>query len=196
MATATQTAHLGSSTMDEGTSRSAFTSLRVDVPTFRPPDDDHFLPRRPGGSRHGGGGGDGGGGGGGNPGDPAGAVPAAAAPIPPGQQTDKFIGIAPQVFTGDRTTTEDFLIQWDTYCGANSDNTALANPYRKAMIFLTYLQGNLVRTWVLSAMEWLRVRVEDRGWPQHDPRLWRGIELTFRESFADTLEAERAKAIL
>jgi hypothetical protein len=45
-------------------------------------------------------------------------------------------------------------------------------------------------------MEWLRVRVEDQGWPRHDPRLWQGIEHTFRESFADTLEAERAKAIL
>jgi hypothetical protein len=193
MATETCTTALSSMTMDEGTSQSAFTNIRVEVPTFRPPDDESFLPRRPGGSSHGGGGGGGGddgGGGGGHPGDPAGAIPAVPAPIPQGHQTDKFIGVAPQVFTGDRTTTEDFLIQWETYCGANSNNTALANPYRKAMIFLTYLQGNLVRTWVLSAMEWLRVRVEDRGWPRHDPRLWRGIEHTFRDSFVDTLEAE------
>jgi hypothetical protein len=54
--------------------------------------------------------------GGGHPRDLAGAIPAVPAPIPPGHQTDKFIGVAPQVFTGDRTTTEDFLIQWETYC--------------------------------------------------------------------------------
>ena len=53
---------------------------------------------------------------------------------------------------GDRTKTEDFLLQWRTYCGANRNNSTLAVPFTKAMIFLTFLQGDLVKTWVLSAM--------------------------------------------
>ena len=153
-------------------------------PTFR-------GSRRPQG---GGGGGDGGGGfpHGGPPEDPN--VPGEAPALP--NATDKFIGVPPQVFTGDRTKTEDFLLQWRTYCGANRNNSTLTVPFTKAMIFLTFLQGDLVKTWVLSAMNWLHEMTDDNGWAQTDRRLYQEIELDFRRAFADTLEGERAKAIL
>ena len=64
------------------------------------------------------------------------------------------------------------------------------------MIFLTFLQGDLVKTWVLSAMNWLHEMTDDNGWAQTDRRLYQEIELDFRRAFADTLEGERAKAIL
>ena len=153
---------------------------------------------RPTGSGGGDSGGDGGGGfpHGGPPGDPdaPGEVPGAAPAIP--NPTDKFIGVLPQVFTGDRTKTEDFLLQWRTYCGANRNNSTLAVLFTKAMIFLTFLQGDLVKTWVLSAMNWLHEMTEDNGWAQTNRRLYQEIELDFRRAFADTLEGERAKAIL
>ena len=161
---------------------------RSNRPTFR-------GSRRPTG---GGGGGDGGGGfpHGGPPDDPnaPGGVPGEAPAVP--NATDKFIGVPPQVFTGDRTKMEDFLLQWKTYCGANRNNSTLAVPFTKAMIFLTFLQGDLVKTWVLSAMNWLHEMTDDNGWAQTDGRLYREIELDFRRAFADTLEGERAKAIL
>ena len=157
-------------------------------PTFR-------GSRRP---TRGNGGGDGGGGfpHGGPPDDPdaPGGVPGGAPAIP--NPTNKFIGVPPQVFTGDRTKTEDFLLQWRTYCGANRNNSTLAVPFTKAMIFLTFLQGDLVKTWVLSAMNWLHEMTDDNGWAQTDRRLYQEIELDFRRAFADTLEGERAKAIL
>ena len=158
-------------------------------PTFR-------GSRRPGGGDGGGGGGGGGFPHGGPPDDPdaAGGVPGNAPAIP--NPTDKFIGVPPQVFTGDRTKTEDFLLQWRTYCGANRNNSTLAVPFTKAMIFLTFLQGDLVKTWVLSAMNWLHEMTDDNGWAQTDRRLYQEIELDFRRAFADTLEGEQAKAIL
>ena len=66
----------------------------------------------------GGSGGDGGGDGGGgfphdlplNDLDVPGGVPGGALAIP--NTTDKFIGVPPQVFVGDQTKTEDFLLQW------------------------------------------------------------------------------------
>ena len=64
------------------------------------------------------------------------------------------------------------------------------------MIFLTFLQGDLVKTWVLSAMNWLHEMTDNNGWAQTDRRLYQEIELDFRRAFADTLEGERAKAIL
>ena len=48
------------------------------------------------------------------------------------------------------------------------------------MIFLTFLQGDLVKTWVLSAMNWLHKMTDDNGWAQTDRRLYQEIELDFR----------------
>ena len=64
------------------------------------------------------------------------------------------------------------------------------------MIFLTFLQGDLVKTWVLSAMNWLHEMTDNDRRPQTDRRLYREIELDFCQAFADTLEGEHAKAIL
>ena len=64
------------------------------------------------------------------------------------------------------------------------------------MIFLMFLQGNLVKTWVLSAMNWLHEMTNDDGWPQTNGRLYWEIELDFRQAFTNTLEGERTKAIL
>ena len=157
--------------------------------------------RRPTGGS-GGGGGDGGGGGRGGfphdlpPNDPnvPGGVLRDTPAVP--NTTDKFIRVPPQVFTGDRTKMEDFLLQWRMYCGANRNNTSLGVAFTKAMIFLTFLQGDLVKTWVLSTMEWLHKMMDDHGWAQTDGRLYREIKLDFRQAFTDTLEGEHAKAIL
>ena len=59
-----------------------------------------------------------------------------------------------------------------------------------------FLQGNLVKTWVLSAMNWLHEMTNDDGWPQTDGRLYWEIELDFRQAFTNTLEGECTKAIL
>jgi hypothetical protein len=158
-------------------------------PPLQPP------PRRPGG-----GGGDGdrnGGGGGGGGGGSGGGLPTPAGPglFPPhGRAPDtKFLGSKPEVFTGDRTKVESFLTQWELYCGVNANNAAIQNQYQKTMLFLTYVKGDLVRTWVLAASRWLGQEVTLYHVDQYDPYLWTSIEGAFRRQFADTLEMERAQ---
>jgi hypothetical protein len=144
--------------------------------------------RRPDGS---GGGGSGGGGGGG------GGLPTPAGPglFPPhGRAPDtKFLGSEPEPFTGDRTKVKSFLTQWELYCGVNANNAAIQNQYQKTMLFLTYVKGDLVRTWVLAASRWLGQEVSLYHVDQYDPYLWMSIEGAFRRQFADTLEMERAQ---
>jgi hypothetical protein len=61
------------------------------------------------------------------------------------------------------------------------------------MLFLTYIKGDLVRTWVLAASRWLGQEVAMYHVDQYDPYLWESIEGAFRRQFADTLEMERAQ---
>ena len=61
------------------------------------------------------------------------------------------------------------------------------------MLFLTYVQGDLVRVWVVAACQWLVNEVTNFGVDQYDPYLWESIEGAFHQQFADTLEKERAQ---
>jgi hypothetical protein len=141
-------------------------------------------------------GGDGGGGGGGGRG--GGGLPAPHGPglFPPhgrAPDTNKCLGSEPEAFMGDRTKVESFLTQWELYCGVNANNAAIQNQYQKTMLFLTYIKGDLVHTWVLAASRWLGQEVALYHVDQYDPYLWESIEGAFRRQFADTLERERAQ---
>jgi hypothetical protein len=61
------------------------------------------------------------------------------------------------------------------------------------MLFLTYVKGDLVRTWVLAASRWLGQEVSLYHVDQYNPYLWTSIEGAFRRQIADTLEMERAQ---
>jgi hypothetical protein len=144
-----------------------------------------------------GGGGDGGGGRGGGDGrgGRGGGLPAPAGPgIFPqhgrAPDTNKFLGSEPEAFTGDRTKVESFLTQWELYCRVNTNNAAIQNQYQKTMLFLTYIKGDLVRTWVLAASCWLGQEVSIYHVDQYNPYLWESIEGAFRRQFADTLKKE------
>jgi hypothetical protein len=163
---------------------------------FHPPPPQPPLRRPNGGGGGGGGGGDGDGGGDGGGGG-GGGLPAPAGPglFPPhGRAPDtKFLGSEPESFTGDRTKVESFLTQWELYCGVNANNAAIQNQYQKTMLFLTYVKGDLVHTWVLAASRWLGQEVSLYHVDQYDPYLWTSIEGAFCRQFADTLEMERAQ---
>jgi hypothetical protein len=134
-----------------------------------------------------------GGGGGGGGGLPAPAGPGLFPPHGRAPDTNKFLGSEPEVFTGDRTKVESFLMQWELYCGVNTNNAAIQNQYQKTMLFLTYVKGDLVRTWVLAASRWLGQEVAVYHVDQYDPYLWESIEGAFRRQFANTLEKEQAQ---
>jgi hypothetical protein len=87
-------------------------------------------------------------------------------------------------------------MQWELYCGVNTNNAAIQNQYQKTMLFLTYIKGDLVRTWVLAASHWLGQEVVVYHIDQYDPYLWESIEGAFRRQFANTLEKEQAQTKL
>jgi hypothetical protein len=66
----------------------------------------------------------------------------------------------------------------------------IQNQYQKTMLFLTYIKGDLVRTWVLAASRWLGQEVTIYHVDQYDPYLWESIEGAFQWQFANTLEKE------
>src|SRR6201996_9072983 len=94
-----------------------------------------------GGGGGGSGGGGGGGGGGGNP-------PAAGGPPPgnPGGGDHRLFGQPPDVFTGDRTKTKEFLTQWELYYNLNHLSSVMGVPYSRSMFFLTFCKGPLMAT--------------------------------------------------
>ncbi len=68
---------------------------------------------------------------------------------------DGFQGSEPQVFTGDRSQAESFVTQWYLYTIVNDFDTFMT-PCKIAMIFLTYIKGPIVNTWVQQQTRFLR----------------------------------------
>ena len=105
----------------------------------------------PGGGGGDGGRGDGGGGGGdrggGDGGEGGGRGPPPAGAGHGGHGGDKLFGQPPDVFTGDRTKTKEFLMQWELYHNLNHLSNVMGVPYSRCMLFLTFCKGPLMVTW-------------------------------------------------
>ena len=139
------------------------------------------------------GGGGGGGRGRGVPGTPA-------APLQVGNNPgDKLIGNPPFTFTGDQTKSEAFMSDWKKYRRANKDTTRMIEPYARAMLFLTYIQGGNTTEWVDQLGDWLEYQINPRN-PHHttvnNEWLWNSVELAFNCQYADKLTQEHAMAKL
>ncbi len=100
---------------------------------------------RSGGGRGGGPSGSGGGGGGGGGGPPGGATGPGPGQVGGGA---KLAGNPPQTFDGDRDRTQLFLSQWEIYWGLNYTVDIMAEPYKRVLCFLSYMQGPEVQDWV------------------------------------------------
>jgi len=170
---------------DEAALRRAMEPNRPDPPSGTKGHLHHDLPRNPRGPPGGGfprggfpGGGPPGGGfpGGGFPGGgpPGGGLPGGGGPLggiggQPGN--NKFVEDPPTIFDGTQKNTQIFTNQWDIYWGINNSNNLLANPYRRAMFFLTYIKGPLVNEWVVTVSRWLNRQIQG-GTTNTDKRLW------------------------
>jgi len=99
------------------------------------------------------------------------------------------------VFNGTRKNTQMFTNQWDLYWGVNNDNPLLANPYHRAMFFLTYIKGLLVNEWVVTVSRWLNRQIQG-GIPNTVKRLWGKVVRSFTQRFANNMEKEDAQAQL
>ena len=153
-------------------------------------------PGIPGGVPPGGGGGGRGGGGGGG----GGRLP----PILPAQQAapitgDKLIGNPPFIFTGDCTKSKAFMSDWKKYQWANKDTTCMMEPYARATLFLTYIQGGNTTEWVDRLGDWLEYQIDPQNPRQttvNNEWLWDSVELAFNRQYANKLTQERALAKL
>ena len=130
-----------------------------------------------------------GGGGGGLP-QGAGGILQMAHPL-----TEKFMGNAPIIFTGDRSKMEQFLTQWELYWRVNNNNLLMRNTYTWLMLFLTYVQGNTVNEWIVAMSRWLNRQIAG-GIHDDNEELWRAVDDAFRCRFTNTLEREVVQAEL
>ena len=69
----------------------------------------------------------------------------------------------------------------------------MMEPYTRAMLFLTYIQGGNTTEWVDRLGNWLDHQIDPRN-PQHttinNEWLWESTELAFNRQFADKLMQE------
>jgi len=103
---------------------------------------------------------------------------------------DGFLGQEPQVFMGDRTQAKSFGTQWHIYEAANNLQSVMT-PHKIALLFLTYIKGPLVNTWVQQQVQWLHEEL-DRGIHTNDSALSNGVARAFDTKFVDSLHMERA----
>ena len=123
-------------------------------------------------------------------------MPAPQAAPNPG---DKLIGNPPFTFTRDRTKSEAFMSDWKKYRHANKDTARMAEPYARATLFLTYIQGGNTTEWVDRLGEWLDYQIDPlnpRCTTINNEWLWNSVELAFNRQYTDKLTQERALAEL
>ena len=80
-------------------------------------------------------------------------------------------------------------MQWELYWGVNNNNSLMRNAYTRSMLFLTYIQGNIVNEWIVAMSCWLNCQIAG-GIHNDNEELWRAVNDAFRHRFANTLERE------
>ncbi|KAH9032480.1 hypothetical protein EDB85DRAFT_2235681 [Lactarius pseudohatsudake] len=86
------------------------------------------------------------------------------------------------VFNSDRTKALQFRAQWNLYQGVNSTSDIMRNYYRRSLLFLGYIQGDLVNEWVMYMTDWL-MRQTETGFPEHTRCLWEETLRAFNRRF-------------
>jgi hypothetical protein len=101
-----------------------------------------------------------GGAGGHGPGGPPGANPGSGPPGGPGSifrhtgpgsgggGGSKLGGNPPAIFDGNRSKANNFMTEFNLYRITNHDADHMANPMKRAALFLGFIQGPLVQAWI------------------------------------------------
>src|SRR6266702_4733307 len=74
----------------------------------------------------------------------------------------------------------------------NPNANVMTNPYRRTMMFLSYIRGPLVDDWVQEQAQWLVDQVQG-GVLQTEENLWQTIDTRFRQAYIDTAESAKAQ---
>ena len=152
------------------------------------------------GNPSGGGGGPPGGGGAPGGGQPAGGAPQQAVPQPGANGALK--GTPPVTFLGKRGTAEIFLQQFQIYRNANRHNEAMANPFERTNLALTFMAGDAAK-WAATYGEELFIAVNgdpaNNLAPTHvdtDEALWNDFCLRLKTRFSEYHGSQSASQAL
>ena len=116
-------------------------------------------------------------------------------PAPLQPPDSKLYGLPLDTFTGSRSKVKDLITQWERYWSLNYNNALMRVPYTRAMLFLTYIKGDLTTSWSSS----MGVDINNEVRRTHNPNaddLWNHVYNSFRRNFADLQEQERAEDTL
>ena len=94
------------------------------------------------------------------------------------------------MFTGDRSKTKEFLMQWELYYNLNHLSNIMGVPYSRCMLFLTFCKGPLMATWASTIACDISNRAKQPGVRIHDERLWTHMANSFHRQYANTEEQE------
>ncbi len=109
-------------------------------------------------------------------------------------EEDAFQGEKMKVFTGLSAEAESFKEQWKTFVVTNNV-TQRFTVFKAVVLFLTYIKGPIVNTWVKEQFTWLRLQLQ-AGVSENDLHLAQHVENEFEQAFSSSLEQEGARATL
>src|SRR5712691_10222834 len=95
-------------------------------------------------------------------------------------------GNPPQVFTGDRTKSDGFLLAFRLFKAANRNNEQMSIPYSRVTTALTYMEGETVEGWKESQLDKLNDKITMHHVAETSETLWTDFEKEFKEAFTNT----------
>jgi Retrotransposon gag protein len=102
-------------------------------------------------------------------------------------------GRAPEVFTGDRSQSDQFLEDFAVYRMANQGTSTMKVPMERVALALTYIHGKNVAEWRRRFLkEVWRITTGNNPIQAEDEYLWRLFEREFKSAFTDTTKKQTA----
>ena len=119
-----------------------------------------------------------------------------AAPVPtPAPTSGGLKGVAPSIFSGDRSRSETFLNDFLLYQMINRNNESMKIPFYRVLMALSYIKGQLVEDWVTAQARKLANSVDTTKRTyllEDDELLWSNFEYAFKDAWRDTARSQSA----
>jgi hypothetical protein len=104
-------------------------------------------------------------------------------------------GVAPDIFTGDRSRSDEFLNQFRRFKLVNKHNDTMKIPFFRILTALSYIRGPLVEDWVNAQDKRLEECTDATTFgsvPESDEVLWTEFETAFKSAWQDTAKTQDA----
>ena len=98
----------------------------------------------------------------------------------------------PSEFDSNQALVDTFINKFNLYRLANVDAEQMANPKKRAALFLGFIKGPNIKDWVKKWTNWTIMQIT-QGRPLNDEHYWDQIFGGFQQAFQDTGARERAE---